>query len=71
MFFTLFTLFKTNCPDLEFVPTGSFYQTCSIRYIRLTYVESDIRNKHKQHNVESQRNDDMNMYENVKNSIYK
>lgn len=78
VFHTFYPFLKNFCPDLEFVvfpgknpPTGNFYQTCSIRYIRLTHVKSDIWNKHKQHNVESQRNDDMNMYENVKNSIYK
>lgn len=40
-------------------PTGSFCQTFSVRYVSVTYVESDIRNKHKQHHVKSHRDDDM------------
>lgn len=66
MFFTLFySFFKKN-----FVLISSLCFFLVKTAYRQLYNPLH-NNKHKQHNVESQRNDDMNMYENVKNSIYK
>lgn len=65
MFFTLFYSFLK-----KFVLISSLFVFPDKPAYRQLYNLLH-NNKHKQHNVESQRNDDMNMYEILKNSIYK